>query len=68
MIFWRSCVMAEAVTAMTGIAARAGVGAQLPQRLDAVDAGQLDVHQDQAGCCSRGQPHAVLAGLGLDSR
>ena len=42
--------MADAVTAITGIARVRRVGAQPLERLDAVDAGQLDVHQDQAGC------------------
>ena len=52
--------MTEAETAITGIASSGGVCADPAQRLDAVDVGQLDVHQDQVGRRSQRQPHAVL--------
>ena len=42
------------------------IGAQLPQRLDAVDAGQLDVHQHEVGLLLDRQAHALLAGHGLE--
>src|SRR6185369_6869043 len=41
-------------------------GAQLPQRLDTVDAGQVDVHQDQRGVLLARQPDAVLPRVGLE--
>ena len=49
MICLRSCCITEAVTAITGIARGRRIGAQHAERLDAVHAGQLDVHQDQIG-------------------
>ena len=34
---------------------------------DAVDAGQLDIHQDEGWLSLVGKAHALFAGLGLDS-
>jgi hypothetical protein len=45
-----------------GNAAGPRVGADLPEGLDAVDAGQLDVHQHQIGLFFLRQLHALLAG------
>ena len=68
MICCWSSGMTEPMTAITGIASVAASARMLPQRLDAVDARQLDVHQDQVGLALLREPHAVLAGLGLERR
>ena len=49
-----------------GDRARGGVGTQPTQRLHAVDAGQMDVHEDQRRSLLLREAHAVLAGLRLD--
>ena len=54
--------MANAVSATTRIAAVAGLGAQPRERLHAVDARQLDVHQHQVGPVRARELDAVLGG------
>jgi hypothetical protein len=49
MIFWRSWVITEAVTAITGIARVPGVGPWVVQRLDPVHPWRLDIHEDERG-------------------
>ena len=66
MIFWRSWVITEAVTAITGIARVPGVRPQVVQRLDPVHPRQLDIHEDEGGRRRLGQPDPLLRGVGLD--
>ena len=63
MIFWRSWVIAEAVTAITGIAR---VRASVVQSLDPVHPRQLDIHEDEGGRRRLGQPDPLFRGVGLD--
>ena len=58
--------MANAVTATTGTAPAVAAAADLAQRLGPVDAGQLQVHEDQVRSLLRRQPDAVLPGRRLD--
>ena len=52
--------------AMTGVARVTGSARNLMQGFDAVDAGQLDVHQNEGWLSLVGKAHALFAGLGLD--
>jgi hypothetical protein len=64
MIFRRSWVITEAVTAITGIARVRG---SLRRRcLDPVHPRQLDIHEDERGRRRLGQPDPLLRGVGLD--
>ena len=60
MIVLRSWVMAEAVTAMTGIR-RGRIVPDLAECCDPVDAGQLNVHQDEVRVKLTGEPDAIFA-------
>src|SRR6266478_9573434 len=66
MIFWRSWVITEAVTAISGIArvwgsARRWCNASIP-----FIPGRLDIHEDEGGRRRLGQPDPLLRGVGLD--
>ena len=67
-IFCWSSGITDADTAITGDVSSARVGADLAQRLDAVDVGQLDVHQDQVGAMLVREADAFLAGRRLERR
>ena len=61
----RSVSITDAVSATMGMAAVSGSAPEPPRRLDAVDAGQRDVHQHQVGQVCHGHRQGVLAACRL---
>jgi hypothetical protein len=66
MIFCRSSVITDAVMAITGIPRVVLRSSEPSERLDPVNPGQPNVHQDQAGAPFSGKLDALFARLGLD--